>query len=104
MLSDEEIQRTSPDFTFSTECENSIRNNKLDTRIKWVEGFDRYRYFLATPDVSVKDLVGQIDAMKIAKKGIEIYDIESYTPGYRLQANHGMLCIDELPGSIPENR
>lgn len=104
MLSDEEIQRTSPDFTFSTECENSIRNNKLDTRIKWVEGFDRYRYFLATPDVSVKDLVGQIDAMKIAKKGIEIYDIESYTPGYLLQANHGMLCIDELPVLDPRKQ
>jgi magnesium chelatase subunit I len=104
MLSNEEIQRTSPDFTVSTECENSIRNNKLDTRIKWVEGFDRYRYFLATPDVSVKDLVGQIDAMKIAKKGIEIYDIESYTPGYLLQANHGMLCIDELPVLDPRKQ
>ncbi|MGH9995625.1 MAG: sigma 54-interacting transcriptional regulator, partial [Nitrososphaeraceae archaeon] len=104
MLSDEEIQRTSPDFTVSTECENSIRNNKLDTGIKWVEGFDRYRYFLATPDVSVKDLVGQIDAMKIAKKGIEIYDIESYTPGYLLQANHGMLCIDELPVLDPRKQ
>ena len=62
-----------------------------------MEGINRYRYFLATPDVSVKDLVGQIDAMRIAKKGIEIYEIESYTPGYLLQANHGMMCVDELP-------
>ena len=104
MLSDEEIPKTSPDFTVSTECEKSIRNNKLDTRIKWVEGTNRYRYFLATPDVSVKDLVGQIDAMRIAKKGIEIYDIESYTPGYLLQANHGMMCIDELPVLDPRKQ
>jgi magnesium chelatase subunit I len=104
MLSDEEILKTSPDFAVSTECEKTIRNNKLDTRIKWVEGIHRYRYFLATPDVSVKDLVGQIDAMRIAKKGIEIYDIESYTPGYLLQANHGMMCIDELPVLDPRKQ
>lgn len=104
MLSDEEILKTSPDFTISTDSEKTIRNNKLDTRIKWVEGVHRYRYFLATPDVSVKDLVGQIDAMRIAKKGIEIYDIESYTPGYLLQANHGMMCIDELPVLDPRKQ
>ena len=69
-----------------------------------MEGTNRYRYFLATPDVSVKDLVGQIDAMRIAKKGIEIYDIESYTPGYLLQANHGMMCIDELPVLDPRKQ
>jgi magnesium chelatase subunit I len=104
MLSDEEILRTSPDFVISTECEKTLRNNKLDTRIKWVEGIHRYRYFLATPDVSVKDLVGQVDAMRIAKRGIEIYDIESYTPGYLLQANHGMMCIDELPVLDPRKQ
>ncbi|HZD33609.1 MAG TPA: sigma 54-interacting transcriptional regulator [Nitrososphaeraceae archaeon] len=104
MLSDEEILRTSLDFAISTECEKTIRNNKLDTRIKWVEGINRYRYFLATPDVSVKDLVGQVDAMRIAKKGIEIYDVESYTPGYLLQANHGMMCIDELPVLDPRKQ
>lgn len=104
MLSDEESLKTSPDFAVSTGCEETIRNNKLDTRIKWVEGVHRYRYFLATPDVSVKDLVGQIDAMRIAKKGIEIYDIESYTPGYLLQANHGMMCIDELPVLDPRKQ
>lgn len=104
MLCDEEIMKTTPDFTVSSECEKTIRNNKMDTRIKWVDGIHRYRYFLATPDVSVKDLVGQIDAMRIAKKGIEIYDIESYTPGYLLQANHGMMCIDELPVLDPRKQ
>jgi magnesium chelatase subunit I len=104
MLCDKEIRRTHPEFTVSNECENSIRNNKLETRIKWVEGSERYRYLLATPDISVKDLVGQIDAMKIAKKGVEIYDIESYSPGYLLQAHHGMLCIDELPVLDPRKQ
>jgi magnesium chelatase subunit I len=104
LLSDFEIARSSPEFNVSKECENIISNNKLDTKIDWIEGSDRFRYVLATPDISVKDLVGQIDAIKIAKKGVELYDIESYSPGQLLQARHGILCIDELPVLDPRKQ
>ncbi|HYA82078.1 MAG TPA: AAA family ATPase, partial [Candidatus Bathyarchaeia archaeon] len=70
----------------------------------WIKGSERYRYILATPDISVKDLVGQIDAVKIAKKGVELYDIESYSSGQLLQARHGILCIDELPVLDPRKQ
>ncbi|MGI0017675.1 MAG: sigma 54-interacting transcriptional regulator, partial [Nitrosotalea sp.] len=49
------------------------------------------------PDISVKDLVGQIDAIKITRNGMEMYEIESYSPGQLMQAKHGLFCIDELP-------
>ena len=104
LLTDSEIARSSPEFNVSKECENIISNNKLDTKIDWIDGNDRYRYVLATPDISVKDLVGQIDAIKIAKKGVELYDIESYSPGQLLQARHGILCIDELPVLDPRKQ
>ena len=104
LLTDSEIARPSPEFNVSKECENIISNNKLDTKIDWIDGSDRYRYVLATPDISVKDLVGQIDAIKIAKKGVELYDIESYSPGQLLQARHGILCIDELPVLDPRKQ
>jgi magnesium chelatase subunit I len=104
LLSDSEIARSSPEFNVSKECENIISNNKLDTKIDWIEGSDRFRYVLATPDISVKDLVGQIDAIKIAKKGVELYNIESYSPGQLLQARHGILCIDELPVLDPRKQ
>ena len=104
LLTDSEIARPSPEFNVSKECENIISNNKLDTKIDWIDGNDRYRYVLATPDISVKDLVGQIDAIKIAKKGVELYDIESYSPGQLLQARHGILCIDELPVLDPRKQ
>src|ERR687891_60519 len=104
LLTDSEIARPSPKFNVSKECENIISNNKLDTKIDWIDGNDRYRYVLATPDISVKDLVGQIDAIKIAKKGVELYDIESYSPGQLLQARHGILCIDELPVLDPRKQ
>ena len=104
LLEDKEIVHYSPRFTVSKETEDNIRNNGLDTKIEWISGSERYRYLLATPDISVKDLVGQIDAIKIAKKGVEIYNIESYSPGQLLQARHGILCIDELPVLDPRKQ
>ena len=104
LLEDKEILHYSPRFTISKETEDNIRNNGLDTKIEWISGSERYRYLLATPDISVKDLVGQIDAIKIAKKGVEIYNIESYSPGQLLQARHGILCIDELPVLDPRKQ
>jgi magnesium chelatase subunit I len=104
ILNDAEVVRTSPEFNVSKECEEIIRNNGLGTKINWIKGSERYRYILATPDISVKDLVGQIDALKIAKKGVELYDIESYSSGQLLQARHGILCIDELPVLDPRKQ
>jgi magnesium chelatase subunit I len=104
LLEDKEVIHYSPRFTVSKETEENIRNNGLDTRVDWVDGSERYRYILATPDISVKDLVGQIDAIKIAKKGVEIYNLESYSPGQLLQARHGILCIDELPVLDPRKQ
>ncbi|MDE1839105.1 MAG: sigma 54-interacting transcriptional regulator, partial [Thaumarchaeota archaeon] len=79
------------------ESMEKIRNNKLDTSIEWIDGKNRFKYVLATPDISVKDLVGQIDAIKLTKNGTELYEIESYSPGQLMQAKHGLFCIDELP-------
>jgi magnesium chelatase subunit I len=104
LLTDAEISRTKPEFVVSPECEDIIRENKLETKIDWVSGTDRYKYILSTPDISVKDLVGQIDAIKIAKKGVELYNIESYSAGQLLQARHGILCIDELPVLDPRKQ
>ena len=97
LLEDEDKEMSTPKFYIDSNSTEKIRNNKLDTQIEWKEGQQRYKYVLATPDISVKDLVGQIDAIKITKKGVETYQIESYSPGQLMQAKHGLLCIDELP-------
>ena len=97
LLEDKENPMTVPKFYVDSNSMDKIRDNKLDTKIEWIEGQQRYKYVLATPDISVKDLVGQIDAIKITKKGAEMYQIESYSPGQLMQAKHGLFCIDELP-------
>jgi magnesium chelatase subunit I len=104
LLTDKEITRSKPEFYVSTETEDKIRNNRLNTKIVWMDGPSRYKYLLATPDISVKDLVGQIDAIKIAKRGVEIYNMESYSPGQLLLARHGVFCIDELPVLDPRKQ
>ena len=97
LLEDKDNPMTVPKFYIDGESMKKIRNNKLDTPIEWVDGKNRFKYVLATPDISVKDLVGQIDAIKITRNGTEMYEIESYSPGQLMQAKHGLFCIDELP-------
>ena len=97
LLEDQDDNMASPKFYIDSNSMDKIRNNKLDTKIEWLDGERRFKYVLATPDISVKDLVGQIDAVKITKKGVEMYQIESYSPGQLMQAKHGLFCIDELP-------
>jgi magnesium chelatase subunit I len=104
LLDGQEIDKTLPKFYVSPESTEQILDNKLDTKIKWVDGCQRYKYVLATPDISVKDLVGYIDAIKVAKKGVEMFRIDSYSPGQLLQAKHGIFCIDELPVLDPRKQ
>jgi magnesium chelatase subunit I len=104
LLEEKETSSTSPKFYISPESSQKILDNKLDTKITWIDGKQRFRYVLATPDISVKDLVGYIDAIKVAKKGIEMYKIDSYSPGQLLQAKHGIFCIDELPVLDPRKQ
>ncbi len=94
----------SPVFHVSPESLDTLQENKLDTPVVWLDGARRYRYVLATPDISVKDLVGHIDAIKMAKKGVETYRIDSYSPGQLMQAKHGIFCIDELPVLDPRKQ
>ena len=104
LLDEKDAHIQSPKFHISPESAEKIRDNKLDTPIEWLAGKDRYKYVLATPDISVKDLVGYIDAIKVAKKGIEMYKIDSYSPGQLMQAKHGIFCLDELPVLDPRKQ
>lgn len=104
LLLDKETEKTTPRFFISPESAEKIKNEQLDTAIEWIDGKSRYRYVLATPDISVKDLVGYIDAVKVAKKGVEMYQIDSYSPGQLMQAKHGLFCIDELPVLDPRKQ
>lgn len=93
-----------PAFHVSPDSLEAIRDGGLETRVEWRPGAARFRYVLATPDLSVKDLVGHVDVARVARRGAATYRVESYSPGQLMQAKHGLLCIDELPVMDPKKQ
>jgi magnesium chelatase subunit I len=67
-----------------------------DTPIRWVHRDERYVEKLATPDVSVADLIGDVDPIKVAE-GRSLADELTMHFGLLPRANRGIFCINELP-------
>jgi len=64
--------------------------------IEWVERDRRYGEKLATPDVTIADLIGEIDPVKIAE-GRYMSDEEAIHFGIIPRTNRGIFAINELP-------
>ena len=66
------------------------------TEIDWLHRDDRYVEKLATPDVSIADLIGDIDPIKVAEGR---YLSDEYTIHFGLlpRAHRSIFCINELP-------
>jgi magnesium chelatase subunit I len=67
-----------------------------DTPIAWVHRDDRYVEKLATPDVSVADLIGDVDPIKVAQ-GRSLADEQTMHFGLVPRTHRGIFCINELP-------
>jgi magnesium chelatase subunit I len=66
------------------------------TEIAWVPRDDRYVEKLATPDVSIADLIGDVDPVKVAA-GRSLSDELTIHFGLLPRTNRGVFCINELP-------
>ncbi len=73
-----------------------IASDKKNTEIDWLTKEDRYAEKLATPDVSVADLIGEIDPIKVAE-GRYLSDTMAIHYGMIPRTNRGLFCINELP-------
>ncbi len=67
-----------------------------DTEIAWVHREDRYVEKLATPDVSIADLIGDVDPVRVAE-GRSLSDELTIHFGLLPRAHRGIFCINELP-------
>lgn len=65
--------------------------------ISWLSRNDRYSEKLATPDVSVADLIGDIDPIKAANLRLNFADEEVIHFGIIPKSNRGIFVINELP-------
>src|SRR5579883_1367160 len=67
------------------------------TPIAWLTPGDRYVEKLATPDVTIADMIGDIDPIKAARRGQDISDELTVHYGLVPRANRGIFAINELP-------
>src|ERR1700759_433250 len=68
-----------------------------DTPITWLHRSERYGEKLATPDVSVADLIGDIDPIKAANLKLSFADERVIHYGIIPRSNRGIFVINELP-------
>ena len=71
-----------------------------DAKIEWVHRSDRYHEKLATPDVTIADLIGEIDLVKHAE-GRYLSDEATMHFGLIPRSNRGIFAINELPDLAP---
>jgi magnesium chelatase subunit I len=74
-----------------------IEEKGEDTPIAWLHRDERYGEKLATPDVSVADLIGDVDPIKAANMRLSFADERVIHFGIIPRSNRGIFVINELP-------
>ena len=67
---------------------------KKPTKTKKIKGEKRFIRVQGSPDLTVEDLIGDIDPVKAFKHGA--LSLEAFTPGKIFKANNGILFFDEI--------
>ncbi len=78
-----------------------IAEKKDDTPIAWLSPAERYHEKLATPDVTIADLIGEVDMIKHAE-GRYLSSEMTMHFGLIPRTNRGIFCINELPDLAPK--
>ncbi|MBN2075535.1 MAG: hypothetical protein JW762_08295 [Dehalococcoidales bacterium] len=79
-----------------TECREKVAEKGDDVEIDWLAREERYGEKLATPDISIADLIGDVDPIKVAE-GRYLSDEMTIYYGLIPRTNRGIFCINELP-------
>ncbi len=77
-------------------CRDRLAAEGDDVEITWLGRHDRYGEKLATPDITIADLIGEVDPIKVAE-GRYLSDELTIHYGLIPRTNRGIFCINELP-------
>ena len=77
-------------------CRDLVADAGDDAGVEWIGREDRYSEKLATPDISIADLIGEIDPIKVAE-GRHLSDELAIHYGLVPRTNRGIFSINELP-------
>ena len=86
-----------PIHPLSRFAKDQIAEHGDETPIQWIHREERYGEKLATPDVSVADLIGDIDPIKAANMKLSFADEKVIHYGIIPRSNRGIFVINELP-------
>ena len=89
--------RDNPYHPLCKRCRDLVASEGAATAIAWLPRKDRYVEKLATPDVTVADLVGDLDPIKAARGGQDLSNELTMHYGLLPRANRGIFAINELP-------
>ena len=89
--------RDNPYHPLCRRCRDLIAEKGSATPIAYLRRQDRYVEKLATPDVTVADLVGDLDPIKAARAGQDLSNELTMHYGLLPRANRGIFAINELP-------
>jgi magnesium chelatase subunit I len=89
--------RDNPYHPLCRRCRDLIAEKGAATPIAFLPRQDRYVEKLATPDVTVADLVGDLDPIKAARGGQDLSNELTMHYGLLPRANRGIFAINELP-------
>src|ERR1700730_11445499 len=78
-------------------CREKISAEGDDTPIAWMSREDRFVEKLATPDVTMADIIGDVDPIRAARGGRDLSDELTIHYGLLPRANRGIFGINELP-------
>ena len=78
------------------ECKATLGAEGDEAKVRWLHRDERYSEKLATPDITVADLIGEVDPIKVAE-GRYLSDELTIHYGLIPRTNRGIFCINELP-------
>ena len=79
------------------QCRQKVAAEGDATVLEWLSASDRYVEKLATPDVTIADMIGDIDPIKAARSGQDISNELTIHYGLLPRANRGLFVVNELP-------
>ncbi len=78
-------------------CREKIAAEGDNTSISWMPRDNRFVEKLATPDVTMADIIGDVDPIRAARGGRDLSDELTIHYGLLPRANRGIFAINELP-------
>ncbi|MEW6367918.1 MAG: magnesium chelatase [Acidobacteriota bacterium] len=83
-------------------CRDTIAELGDATPVAWIGRDERYLEKLATPDVTIADIIGDMDPIRAARGGLNLSDELTIHYGLLPRAHRGIFAVNELPDLAPK--